>query len=25
LTHCGENAYTHEFVYEVLRRMAEGP
>jgi hypothetical protein len=23
LTHCGENAYTHEFVYEVLRRMAE--
>lgn len=23
LTHCGENSYTHEFVYEVLRRMAE--
>jgi hypothetical protein len=23
LTHCGENAYTHEFVYEVLRSMAE--
>jgi hypothetical protein len=24
LTHCGENSYTHEFVYEVLRSMAEG-
>jgi hypothetical protein len=23
LTHCGENSYTHEFVYEVLRSMAE--
>jgi hypothetical protein len=21
LTHCGENSYTHEFVYEVLRLM----
>lgn len=21
LTHCGENSYTHEFVYEVLRSM----
>lgn len=26
LTHCGENAYTHEFVYEVLQKMQEqGP
>jgi hypothetical protein len=24
LTHCGENAYTHEFVYEVLQKMAAG-
>jgi len=23
LTHCGENSYTHEFVYEVLRSMDE--
>ena len=23
LTHCGENSYTHEFVYEVLQRMHE--
>ena len=21
LTHCGENSYTHEFVYEILQRM----
>jgi len=21
LTHCGENAYTHEFVYEVLQHL----
>jgi hypothetical protein len=21
LTHCGENSYTHEFVYEVLQNM----
>ncbi|MGD8206715.1 MAG: hypothetical protein PVH47_01425 [Thiohalocapsa sp.] len=21
LTHCGENSYTHEFVYEVLEKM----
>jgi hypothetical protein len=23
LTHCGENSYTHEFVYEVLQKMQE--
>jgi len=23
LTHCGENSYTHEFVYEALRSMGE--
>jgi hypothetical protein len=23
LTHCGENSYTHEFVYEVLKSLAE--
>jgi hypothetical protein len=23
LTHCGENAYTHEFVYEVLQGLHE--
>lgn len=23
LTHCGENAYTHEFVYETLESMRE--
>lgn len=23
LTHCGENAYTHEFVYEVLKSLDE--
>jgi hypothetical protein len=23
LTHCGENAYTHEFVYEVLQKMQD--
>jgi hypothetical protein len=23
LTHCGENAYTHEFVYDVLKEMFE--
>jgi orotidine-5'-phosphate decarboxylase len=23
LTHCGENSYTHEFVYEVLQAMHE--
>ncbi|WP_295541241.1 hypothetical protein [uncultured Thiohalocapsa sp.] len=23
LTHCGENAYTHEFVYETLQKMLE--
>lgn len=23
LTHCGENSYTHEFVYEVLQKMHE--
>jgi len=23
LTHCGENSYTHEFVYEVLQSMHE--
>jgi hypothetical protein len=23
LTHCGENSYTHEFVYEVLQSLAE--
>jgi hypothetical protein len=23
LTHCGENSYTHEFVYETLRSMEE--
>jgi hypothetical protein len=23
LTHCGENSYTHEFVYEVLQTMHE--
>jgi hypothetical protein len=21
LTHCGENAYTHEFVYEILQKL----
>jgi len=23
LTHCGENSYTHEFVYEVLKSLDE--
>ncbi len=23
LTHCGENAYTHEFVYETLQKILE--
>ncbi len=23
LTHCGENSYTHEFVYEVLQSLSE--
>jgi len=23
LTHCGENSYVHEFVYEALQKMAE--
>ena len=23
LTHCGENSYTHEFVYEVLQSLNE--
>jgi hypothetical protein len=23
LTHCGENSYTHEFVYETLRSIEE--
>jgi hypothetical protein len=23
LTHCGENSYAHEFVYEVLQKMYE--
>ncbi len=23
LTHCGENSYTHEFVYEVLQKLRE--
>jgi hypothetical protein len=23
LTHCGENSYTHEFVYEVLKEVFE--
>jgi hypothetical protein len=23
LTHCGENSYTHEFVYEVLQNLQE--
>lgn len=23
LTHCGENSYTHEFVYEALKRVFE--
>jgi hypothetical protein len=23
LTHCGENSYTHEFVYEVVRSLDE--
>ena len=23
LTHCGENAYTHEFVYEILQKLLE--
>lgn len=23
LTHCGENSYTHEFVYEVLQGLSE--
>ena len=23
LTHCGENSYTHEFVYEVLKSLGE--
>jgi hypothetical protein len=23
LTHCGENSYTHEFVYEILKSLAE--
>lgn len=23
LTHCGENSYTHEFVYEVLQKTQE--
>jgi hypothetical protein len=24
LTHCGDNAYTHEFVYEMLQKINEG-
>lgn len=24
LTHCGENSYTHEFVYEVMKKMLGG-
>ena len=25
LTHCGENAFTHEFVYEALARIGKQP
>ena len=25
LTHCGENSYTHEFVYEVLQILCKKP
>jgi hypothetical protein len=25
LTHCGENSYTHEFVYEVLQILCKQP
>jgi hypothetical protein len=25
LTHCGENSYTHEFVYEVLQTLSKQP
>ena len=25
LTHCGENAYTHEFVYEALQILCKRP